>query len=181
MLPRTRSGLNGHSPAFDHPERTLREVIATLRARSYNKVKCCLPMVFAPPRSSCSTCSRYAVFSDANTLKSHGCSLWEVWDGRRQSTMLFSKQNVITSADSCGAKPSQIRIRGLPFARARVAGSKTFWIQYRLMVEFVYPDSLQAKCQPGVSWVTQVLRRVAAGQQWVGQGSDHRLIYTQWR
>ena len=41
--------------------------------------------------------------------------------------MLFSKQKVITSSDSSGAKPSLIKMRGLPFAR--VEESKTFYTE----------------------------------------------------
>lgn len=37
-------------------------------------------------------------------------------------------------------------------------------IQYKLISLSVYPDLEQAKCQPGVGWVVQVLRWVEAGQ-----------------
>ena len=33
----------------------------------YREVKCCLPIVFTPPRSKISTWSRYAAFNGANT------------------------------------------------------------------------------------------------------------------
>lgn len=47
--------------------------------------------------------------------------------------ILFPKQNSSNSKDSWVAKPSLIRMRGLPLAWARVSGSNTFLIHYRLI------------------------------------------------
>jgi hypothetical protein len=129
-------------------------------------------MAPTPARHACSTCARYAVFRGPKTPTSHGCSLWDVWDGRRHRIIRLAKQNFMTSTDSWVPKPSQIKSRGRSPARSRVCGSNTFSTQYRLMYLFVYPVLEQAKCHPEVAWVVHELRWVAAGQ--IMRGWRHR-------
>jgi hypothetical protein len=68
--------------------------------------------------------------STVQTLLHHmagACGMYGRVDGR--ALILFSKQNVINSSDSWVPNPSLIRIRGFPFARSRIRGSKTSRIQ----------------------------------------------------
>jgi hypothetical protein len=82
--------------------------------------------------------------------------------------MLFSKQNSRISRVSWLPKPSQISTRGLPHARSLVWGSKIRFSHSKLILESLYPDALHAYCQPGVSYVVQLLRWVVAGHMIIG-------------
>ena len=76
--------------------------------------------------------------------------------------------------DSCVAKPSVMRSRGLPRLLALIRGSNTRRIQCRLISVSTYPDGETAKCHPEGGNVVQLSRWVEAGQTTNG-GSDRPL------
>lgn len=109
---RTLSGLNAQSPAFDQPDLIFLGLIAIPRAQLYRYVKLLTNCVCASTVQilnlfpiCCFQRTEYAYIAGLEVMRGLG--------GRRHRMMLFSKQNFMTSSDSCAPNPSLISIRDL--------------------------------------------------------------------